>query len=82
MTIPPERVAQVCGLGIDEASLMLERAKAGDLSALANWVIYSVFLGHLRRLDSHPTAAKEAEALTIEMLGQIDLSVRRRAANG
>ena len=77
MIIPPERVVQVCRLGLDEAGLLLAKAKEGDLSCLANWTIFSAFRGFLRELHGDPEAAAKAEAKTTELFGKIEIGFRR-----
>lgn len=79
MIIPPERVVAACRLGIDEANLALDRAKGGDLAALAHWVAYSVFRSFLRKRAGSPSAFQDAEELTLELFDHLDLRLQRTA---
>lgn len=71
MIYPPERVLEVCQLGPVKASELLERARAGDFEALADWTVRAVYTKMIR------SGAVPAEALrdTREIMAVIDLKV-------
>lgn len=56
MDFPDERVVEVSQLGPVKASETLEKARAGDLQALADWTVYSVYRRFIR-LNASPAQA-------------------------
>ena len=56
MIFPPERIAEVCALGPVKASELLDRGRAGDLQALADWTVRAVYLKFVR-MGAVPAAA-------------------------
>lgn len=56
MIFPDERVFEVCRLGPIKASELLDKARAGDLQALADWSVRAVY-GHFINLKSSPAEA-------------------------
>lgn len=57
MIFPDERVLEVCRLGPVKASELLDKARAGDLQALADWAVYSVHK-HFINLKASPAEAR------------------------
>ena len=79
MIMPPERIADACRLGVEDASSALALARGGDLSALATWTVYAVFRAHARGLPGTPSGEQEALDLTQKTFAQVDVSFRRAA---
>lgn len=69
MTFPDERVAEVCQLGPIKAAELLERGRAGDLAALADWTVYSV----CRKMIRSGTLPARAIHETREIMAAVDL---------
>lgn len=69
MIYPPERIAEVCQLGPVKASQLLERGRAGDFQAIADWTVRAAYTKMIR------AGAAPAEALrdTREIMAVIDL---------
>lgn len=72
MIFPDERVVEVARLGPIKASELLEKGRAGDLGALADWSVYSMFREFVR-LGASPSAAI---AHTRSFLREVNLVAR------
>jgi len=66
--LSPQRIAAVCGLGSVEGAELLGRARAGDVAALEDWLVYSVMA---KLSETLPRA--QATAQTIRIMSQIDV---------
>jgi hypothetical protein len=69
MLYPDEKVPKVCALGPIEGQKLLERARAGDLGALADWTVLAVYR-KLQRLGATPAQALHH---TRVLIGGVDL---------
>ena len=72
MILAPERIAAACDLGPAEGAELLGRARAGDVEAMADWIVYAV-MTKVRRSGSSPVKAK---ADTIEFMSRVDVIAR------
>lgn len=63
MRFPDERVAEVCQLGPVKASELLDKVKAGDLSALADWTVRAAYKKLIRGGASHAEALRHTRTL-------------------
>ncbi len=71
MTFPPERIAEVCALGPVKASELLDRGRAGDLQALADWSVRALYRKFIREGAAPVSAMKHTETA----LSNIDIKV-------
>lgn len=69
MIYPAERIAAVIQLGPVKASELLERARAGDFDALADWTVRAAYR-KMVNAGVHPLKAKND---TVEIMKVIDL---------
>ncbi len=72
MIFPPERIAEVCALGPVKASELLDRGRAGDLQALADWSVRAMF----KKFRAFGAARAEALHHTRVFLDQMDLKAK------
>lgn len=63
MIYPDEKVAEVCQLGPVKAAELLDRARAGDLSALADWSVRAAYRQLLRYGLTAPAALVKTRSL-------------------
>jgi len=69
MIYPQEKIEEIVKLGPVKASELLDRARAGDLEALADWSVYAIH-SKLRRDGASPV---EALHHTRVMMANVDL---------
>jgi len=69
MEYPPERIAEVCSLGPVKASALLERGRAGDFQAIADWTVRACYTKMIRA----GVLPLKALADTREIMAVIDL---------
>lgn len=69
MVFPNERIAEVSQLGSVEAAALLDRARAGDLHALADFTVRAAY----RQLVRYGLKPAEAQAKLRSLLPGIEL---------
>ena len=65
MNFPPEKLAEICALGPVKASEMLDRGRAGDLQALADWSVYALYRQFVR-VGASPVEARKHTAVIMD----------------
>lgn len=63
MIVNDERAAEVCKLTPSAAMELLDKGRAGDAKALADWTIYSVYKAMIREGASREDAERHARSL-------------------
>ena len=70
MVFPDERVAEVCRLGPLKAARLLEKARAGDLRALADFTVRAVY----RKILLLGATPAQALVHTRTLIGRVELT--------